>query len=99
MDWPEVAELWFGTTRRGLLEQLIRYLRDRIDRGLLRPVPSPEAAAMLMLEEAAFFVMHRHADPWQLDIDDTIHSTAGADDSHRPSDKSTRPVFGRPTLA
>lgn len=79
VDWPEVAELWFGTTRRGLLESLADYFRRRIDAGLLRSVPSVEATAMLLLEEAAFFVMHRHADPWQFDLDDETAEAAMVD--------------------
>jgi AcrR family transcriptional regulator len=79
MDWPEVAELWFGTARRGLLESLAGYFRTRIDQGLLRPVPSAEAAAMLVLEESAFFVMHRHVDPWQFELDDATVEAAMID--------------------
>lgn len=79
MDWPEVAELWFGTARRGLLEALAGHFRTRIDQGLLRPVPSPEAAAMLLLEEASFFVMHRHVDPWQFELDDATVEAAMVD--------------------
>lgn len=79
VDWPEVAELWFGTTRRGLLESLADYFRRRIDAGLLRPVPSAQAAAMLLLEQAAFFVMQRHADPWQFDLDDATAEAAMVD--------------------
>jgi AcrR family transcriptional regulator len=79
VDWPEVAELWFGTTRRGLLEKLATYIRDRMARGQLRDVPSPEAAAMLILEQAAFFVMHRHQDPWQFELDEATAELAMVD--------------------
>jgi AcrR family transcriptional regulator len=79
VDWPEVAELWFGTTRRGLLETLSGYFSRRIEAGLLRPLPSTQAAAMLLLEQAAFFVMHRHADPWQFDLDPATAEAAMVD--------------------
>ena len=79
VDWPQVAELWFGTTRRGLLEGLERYFAIRSEAGLLRPVPSTEAAAMLLLEQAAFFVIHRHSDPWQFDLDAATAEAAMVD--------------------
>lgn len=72
MDWPEIAELWFGGRRRALLEKLAAYFDDRIRRGWLRPVPSSQAVAMLIFEEAAFFTMHRHLDPWRFEIDDDV---------------------------
>jgi len=72
LDWPEIAEIWFGGRRRELLEKLADYFRDRTRRGWLRPVPSPEGVAMLVFDQAAFFVMHRHADPWQFDLDDAV---------------------------
>lgn len=72
MDWPELAAIWFGGRRRELLEQVAAYFEDRIERGWLRPVPSAKAVAMLIFDEAAFFVMHRHVDPWQFEIGEDI---------------------------
>lgn len=70
LDWPELAEFWFGETRTGLVEMLAVYLDDRMRRGLLRPVPDATAAARLILELNAYFAMHRHWDPVPTPIDE-----------------------------
>src|SRR5215472_10621663 len=70
LDWPQLAELWSGQLRAGLVEQLGTFLQKRMDRGLLRPTASPRAAARLMIEAVAFFAMHRHYDPSPTPMDD-----------------------------
>lgn len=70
LDWPQLAELWSGQLRGTLVEQLAKYLQQRIDGGLLRPIPSPKAAARLMIETVAFFAMHRHYDPFPTTMDE-----------------------------
>jgi len=70
LDWPQLAELWSGQLRGTLVEQLAKYLQQQIDDGLLRPLPSPRAAARLIIETVAFFAMHRHYDPSPTPMDD-----------------------------
>lgn len=70
LDWPQLAELWSGQLRAALVEQLAKYLQQRIDGGLLRPIPSPRAAARLIIETIAFFAMHRHHDRFPTAMDD-----------------------------
>ena len=70
LDWPQLAELWSGQLRAALVEQLAKYLQQRIDNRLLRPIPSPRAAARLIIETVAFFAMHRHYDPFPTQMDD-----------------------------
>ena len=70
LDWPQLAELWSGQLRAGLVEQLAAFLQKRMDRGLLRSIASPRAAARLMIEVMAFFAMHRHYDPSPTPMDD-----------------------------
>jgi AcrR family transcriptional regulator len=70
LDWPQLAELWSGQLRSALVEQLARYFERRIDVGMLRPIPSPTAAARLMIETVAFFAMHRHYDLFPTPMDD-----------------------------
>jgi AcrR family transcriptional regulator len=70
LDWPQLAELWSGQLRSTLVEQLAKYLQQRIDSRLLRPIPSSRATARLMIETVAFFAMHRHYDPFPTTIDD-----------------------------
>lgn len=61
-DWPELAELFFGEIRQGLVETLGAYLRRGAELGFIRPVPDPELAGRLMIETVAWFAMHRFGD-------------------------------------
>jgi AcrR family transcriptional regulator len=62
-DRPELAELYFGRGRGGLVERWRRYLERRIAEGRLRPVPDAAIAARLILESVAWFAWHRLGDP------------------------------------
>jgi AcrR family transcriptional regulator len=79
LDWPQLAGLWSGQLRSTLVEHLATYIRHRSDRGLLRPVPSPRAAARLIIETVAFFAMHRHYDPFPTTMDDKTAEDTVAD--------------------
>jgi AcrR family transcriptional regulator len=71
LDWPELATLWFGDVRQGLIDQVTRYLSERMHHRLLRPTPDVAAAARLIIETSAFFAVHRHYDPCPTAIGDT----------------------------
>jgi AcrR family transcriptional regulator len=79
LDWPQLAELWSGHLRATLIEQLAKYLQQRMDSALLRPIPSPRAAARLIIETVAFFAMHRHYDPFPTQMDDKTAEDTVAD--------------------
>ncbi len=70
LDLPVMQSFWFGEIRNKLIERLADYLRNRIDRGLLRPVPDPDASARLILETIVFFARHRHRDPFPTPMDE-----------------------------
>jgi AcrR family transcriptional regulator len=70
LDLPELARLFYFEARRSVLSRLERYVEIRTRRGDLGRVPSPAAAARLILETAAWFAMHRHRDPDAIAIDD-----------------------------
>ena len=70
-DQPELAEIWFGRGRWGQHAALVAYLEQRIEKGLLRPVPSTQVAARAILETIAFWAVHRHWDPSPQVIDET----------------------------
>ena len=61
-DYPELAKLWFDGARGGLLELFAGYLKARIARGLIAPVPDIDATARLVLETTVFWAVHRHFD-------------------------------------
>lgn len=62
-DYPELAAIWYATGREGAVEQLRRYLADRIRRGLLSPVDDPAFSARMVLETAVLWAVHRQRDP------------------------------------
>jgi AcrR family transcriptional regulator len=70
LEWPELAQVFYGDLRHGLLQRLERYLAARMDAKLLQPAPSAAAAARFVLETVAWFAMHRHRDR-DAPIDDT----------------------------
>jgi AcrR family transcriptional regulator len=70
LEWPELAQVFYGDVRRGLLARLERYLTARMNAGLLRPAPSATGAALFILETIAWFAMHRHRHRGGADIDD-----------------------------
>jgi AcrR family transcriptional regulator len=71
-DFPEIAALWFEGARSGFLAALEHYLRDRIKRGSLRPVPNVPAAARLIIETTAFWAIHRHWDARPNDVSGSV---------------------------
>ena len=70
LDWPELAAVFYGEVRRGLVDRLEQYLRARIEAGRLRPVPSAPGGALFVLETIAWFAMHRHRHLGGTGIDD-----------------------------
>ena len=83
-DLPELAAVWFETARAGLVDQLTRYLEDRIGARLLRRVPDTRAAARVIIETTVFWAVHRHWDVNPQTIDEStaketvVHFTVGA---------------------
>lgn len=72
-----MAQAYFGRARRELLGRLSDYVDDRIDRGVVSPVPDSAAAARFIAETVTCFARHRHSDPDAADIsDDTARHTA-----------------------
>jgi hypothetical protein len=54
LDWPELAALWSGHWRAGLVNQLSRYLDLRISQQLLSPVPDTKAWGRFIVERWHF---------------------------------------------
>ena len=69
---PELAALYFGKARAGLIERWARYLGRRIASGRLRPVPDVETGARFLIEAISWFAWHRHGDPAPHDYDDDV---------------------------
>ena len=61
-DYPELAKLWFEGARAGIVELFAAYLKARIARGLIAPLPDVDATARLVLETTVFWAVHRHFD-------------------------------------
>ena len=71
-DYPELAKLWFEGARGGLLELFAGYLKARIARGLVAPVPDVDATARLVLETTVFWAVHRHFESRPLQIAEDV---------------------------
>jgi AcrR family transcriptional regulator len=61
-DYPELAKLWFEGARAGFVALFADYLKARMARGLIAPVPDVGATARLVLETIVFWAVHRHFD-------------------------------------
>ena len=79
LEMPELAHVFYGEMRRGLLDRLERYLSARMRAGQLRRVPGAAAAARFVLETVAWFAMHRHRDPLPPKLDDAAARAAATD--------------------
>lgn len=68
-DHPELGQTFFDEGRFRQVDLLSRYLRRRIDDGLLRRVPDVAAAARFVIESVATWAVHVHWDPAPQGID------------------------------
>ncbi len=71
-DLPELGALWFEGARAGAIADLGEYLKTRIRRKQLRPVPDIAAAARLLIETTVFWAVHRHWDAHPQAMDDSV---------------------------
>ncbi len=70
LDMPELATLFYGRMRGGLIARLTRLLESRIETGQFRRVPHPRVAARLIIETVNWFARNRRGDPASKDISD-----------------------------
>ncbi len=68
-DHPELASLFYQEGRFAQLDLLIRYLRSRMRKGHMRPVPDPAVAARFVIEAISTWAVHIHWDPAPQPID------------------------------
>jgi AcrR family transcriptional regulator len=69
-DLPELAALFYGRVRGGLVARLAGLIEMRAEAGQYRSVPHPGVAARLIVETITWFACHRRGDPASQDIDD-----------------------------
>lgn len=72
LDWPELAELWWGRARQAVIDLLTAYIRRRIASGHFRPLPDAAAAARVFTEVPAYFAFHRHYDQRPTPMTDAV---------------------------
>lgn len=61
-DLPELFQIYFVETRRGLFDRLARYVERRASAGHLRAIAEPALAARWIVETVTWFARHRHGD-------------------------------------
>ena len=69
-DMPELAGLFYGKMRGGLVSRLTRLIESRIAAGQYRSVAHPAVAARLIIETVGYFARNRRGDPASEDISD-----------------------------
>lgn len=75
-DWPELHLLYYKQFRRGAFATATVCLARRMDEGVWRRYPDPATAMRVIVENVAFFAMHRHVRPDSASLDeDTCRET------------------------
>lgn len=75
-DWPDLQMLYYKQFRRGAFALATQLIERRAAQGLLRDYPDPATALRVIVENIAFFAMHRHVRPDSADLDeDTCRET------------------------
>jgi AcrR family transcriptional regulator len=70
LDIPELAQLFYGRMRGGLVARLAQLIESRAAGGQYRPVPDPALAARLIVETTTWFARKRRGDPGPEQISD-----------------------------
>lgn len=70
VDYPELAEVWFGRGRWEHHRSLVELMQKRAVQGIYRSFGAPEIVARTMIESVAFWGLHRHFDPSPQAVDD-----------------------------
>ena len=71
-DWPELHMLYYKQFRRGAFALATRYLARRMEEGALRRYPDAATAMRVIVENIAFFAMHRHIRPDSHTLDEDL---------------------------
>jgi AcrR family transcriptional regulator len=70
LDVPELAQLFYGRMRGGLVARIARLIDSRIEAGQYRRVPDSAVAARLIIETVTWFARNRRGDPGPEQISD-----------------------------
>ena len=71
-DWPELHALFYADFRQGLLVLGTQLLERRMRDGHLRRLPDPGVALRVIVENIAFFAMHRHIRPYTDGLEEDV---------------------------
>ena len=61
-ELPELGKVWFGGSRKLLIDALAAYIARGVAAGELRAVPDTAIAARFVVETCGFWAIHRHYD-------------------------------------
>jgi AcrR family transcriptional regulator len=79
VDYPELAEVWFGQGRWAQHQLLVQLITTRAKKKHYRAIEQPEVVARAVLETLAFWAVHRHFDASPQTIDDAAAERAVID--------------------
>ena len=70
LDMPDIAALFYGKMRAGIIARLTRLIESRIAAGQYRGMAHPAVAARVIIETVNWFARNRRGDPAPQDISD-----------------------------
>ena len=68
-QWPSLYQLYYDF-RSDVLSQLTQYVKHGVETGVFRPVQNIRLSSRLILENIAYFAMHRRYDMFLSDMDE-----------------------------
>ena len=75
-EWPDLHILYYRQFRRGAFAQASALIERRMAQGVIRRYPDAPTALRVIVENIAFFAMHRHIRPDSASLDeDTSRET------------------------
>jgi len=78
LSFPKLSGYYFNT-RSNFFMLLTQYLINKIKQGIVRPLNNVEIYARLIIENIAWFAMHRHHDSHLKNLDDSIAKSSVID--------------------
>jgi len=71
-EWPDLHILYYRQFRRGAFAQASALIARRMSQGVIRHYPDAPTALRVIVENIAFFAMHRHVRPDSAELDEDI---------------------------
>lgn len=71
-EWPDLHMLYYKQFRRGVFGRAASLIERRMSQGVIRRYPDSATALRVIVENIAFFAMHRHVRADSADLDEDV---------------------------